>query len=662
MTASLGGAPARSRVAEEIEVALVGRQNSGKTSLLMHLTGTGQRPVNFAGTSVERTESTIAVGSRVLRIVDLPGIGSLRAVTVDEQVSLDYMHSEVGGPDVFCAVLDASKLTVELRLLQALIGLGRPVVVALNKADVARAEGRPVNAAALAEILQIPVIETDGLHRKGIEALREVLARAPEGGLPAPCDLAPDQLAERVQSPGEPIRTLTDRLDAVLLNRWLGLPILAAIIFGMFQLVFAGADPLIGWIESAQGTLSDVVGSWLAPGALRSFAVDGLINGVGSVVVFLPQIALLIALVSVLEASGYMARAAFLLDRLLGRFGLSGRSFVPLATSFACAIPGILASRIIADERDRVATIVVAPLMSCSARLPVYVVLIGAFFSPAWAGVVLFGLYALGIVTAAVVALVVRKTVLRGGSSPLLMELPVYQRPSAKVVWGQVKSTCREFLVLAGTFILVASIAIWFLSYYPRPAEVHDRFEAQRELVPATIEPAQREARLEALDSAERAAYLEQSWLATCGKAVHPVFEPAGFDWRATVGILAAFPARELIVPTMGILYSLGDVDPGAYTLAELGESADRPDGLREKLRTATRPDGRRAFDGLVALAMMVFFALCSQCAATLGAIRRETRSWRWPLFTFTYMTVVAWAAAVLVYQVGSALGFGGAA
>lgn len=644
--------------AGEIEVALVGRPNSGKTSLMMHLTGTGQRPVNFAGSSVERVEATVDADGCRLRIVDLPGIGSLRPVSVDEELSVAYLRG-ADGPDVICAVLDASKLSVELRLLDALTQLGRPLVVALNKSDMATAEGRPVNAAALAELVQFPVIETDGLRRKGVDVLRTVLAAALDRGVPAPLPDHPDVLASRVQSSSPSRRTITDTLDSVLLHKVLGLPVLVAVMFCMFQLVFSGAEPLIGLIESGQTVLSSLVASWLDPGALRSFLIDGLINGVGSIVVFLPQIVLLITLVAVLEASGYMARAAFLLDRLLGRVGLSGRSFVPLATSFACAIPGILASRIINDERDRIATIVVSPLMSCSARLPVYVVLIGAFFPVAWAGLVLFGLYALGIVTAAVVAVTVRHTVLRGGSSPLLMELPAYQPPSLAVVWGQVKSACREFAVLAGTFILAASVAIWFLSYYPRPAEIHERFEAQREQIEVTV-PAERDAALASLQNAERAAYLEQSYLALAGKAVQPVFAPAGFDWRATVGVLAAFPARELIVPTLGILYSLGDVDAGAYTTAELGESELRPNGLRQKLRLARRPDGRPAYDGLVALALMVFFALCSQCAATLGAIRRETRSWRWPIFTFSYMTLAAWGAAVLVYQVGSALELGG--
>ena len=656
MPVPVEGAPPGDRVGA-LRVALVGRQNSGKTSLLMHLTGTAQKPVNFPGSSVESVESSAVVDGHRVVFSDLPGLASMDAISRDERITLDFLRSD-DSTDVLCAVLDASKLAVELELLSSLVELGRPIVVALTKTDIARNEGRPVNAAALAELLQIPVLEVDGLRGTGLKWLGQALLAAPERGPAAAFDPRARDLAESVQSSPAPPRTLTDRLDGILLHPILGLPVLLAVMLGMFQLMFSGADPFVGWIEDGQGALAELIASWVAAGALQSFLVDGLINGLGSVLVFLPQIVLLIALVSVLEATGYMARAAFLLDRLLSRVGLSGRSFVPLTTSFACAVPGILASRIIGNERDRIVTVVVSPLMSCSARLPVYVVMIGAFFPVAWAATVLFGLYALGVVTAGVVALVLRRTVLRGGETPLMMELPSYQRPSWRVVWSQVRMASKSFLVMAGTVIFATSIVIWFASYYPRPAEIERQFETER-LAVAQLPADQRESALERLDAEEQAAFLEQSWLARAGKFAQPLFAPAGFDWRTTVGILAAFPARELVVPTMGILFRAGEVDAGDYDVAEL-QTAERDVGLRQRLREAKRPDGSRAFDGAIALALMVFFALCSQCAATLGAIRRETRSWRWPVFTFVYMTVVAWCAAVLVYQVGNALGVGG--
>lgn len=639
----------------QVLVALVGRQNSGKTSLLMHVSGAPQRPVNFPGSSVERSESSVRVGETRVDLVDLPGIGSLVPVSRDEAVALDYLRGGEGrSPDVLCLVVDAGKLSVELHLFGELVELGLPIVVALNKNDVARGEGREVNRELLERALGVPVVETNGLTGAGVQELRRALVGAAGSSPPQPLQESCDAIAARVTRALPAAVSRTARLDRIFLHRVFGLPILALVVLGIFELVYTGAEPFVAAIESAQEWLSGSVEALMNPGALRSFLVDGLINGLGSVLVFLPQIALLIALISVLEASGYMARAAFLLDRVLGRVGLSGRSFVPLTSSFACAIPGILSARIIDNEHDRLATIAVAPLMSCSARLPVYVVLIGAFFPPASAPFVLAGLYVMGIVLAAVVALVLRWTVLRGGQSVLMMELPAYERPSPKVVVGQVVSACREFLSLAGTIIFATSLLIWAASYYPRPASIHAAFETQRRQAAELSEP-RRQQELARLRTEEEAAYLEQSLLARGGKALQPLFAPAGFDWRTTVGILAAFPARELIVPTLGILYRAGEVDPGAYDLSAL-EGREDGAGLRDRLRTARRADGRPAFDRLVALALMVFFALCSQCVSTLATIRRETRSWRWPVFTFVYMTSLAWLAAVAVYQVGSAV------
>jgi ferrous iron transport protein B len=375
--------------------------------------------------------------------------------------------------------------------------------------------------------------------------------------------------------------------------------------------------------------------------------VDGVVNGIGSTFVFVPQIALLIAFVTLLESSGYMARAVFLLDRMLRRFGLTGRSFVPLTSSFACAIPGILASRIIADERDRIATIVVSPLMSCSARLPVYVVLLAAFFPAEQAGLLLLLLYVLGIVCAVLVALVLRRTALPGGRSSLLMELPSYQTPSLRVVVRQVWAAVVQFLRTAGSVILIATIVVWTLSFFPRNESLQEQFAMQRAAVPTG---AQAEEELARIDQREQAALLEQSYLARIGKTIQPVFAPAGFDWRQTVGILAAFPARELVIPTLGTLHSLGAID------------ADRDNAdarLLTQLREAVDADGRPTMNPLVALALMAFFALCSQCVGTLAAIRRETHGWAWPAFTFGYMTVLAWGVAVAIYQIGSLLGYG---
>lgn len=627
-------------------VALVGRANSGKTSLSMHLTGSRQRPVNFPGTSVERTESETRHGDVRLRVVDLPGIASLRAHSRDEAVAVQFLRPAAGPlPDVLCMAFDASKLPVELHLLRELRQLGLPIVIALTKVDVAVAEGFPVDVTNLQRALGLPLVPVNGATGDGIAALRAALA-APlaEAEHPAAGGDAAAIDAERIRRVR---RSRTDRIDAVLLHPIVGPIVLAAVLLAMFQLVFTVAEPFMGWIEVAQDAAGAAIEAVVPSGVWQSLLVDGIVNGVGASLVFVPQIALLIAFVTIVEASGYMARAVFLLDRPLRRFGLSGKSFVPLTTSFACAIPGIVASRILGDERDRLATIAVAPLMSCSARLPVYVVLLAAFFPAHQAGLLLFLLYALGIVTAVVVALLLRRTVLRGGGSMLAMELPVYQRPRARVVAIHTWMAVRGFLRTAGTVILLATVVVWVLGYFPRPVELQQRFDAERAAAPAGAAGDEVRAEIAAREAGVR---LEQSWLADIGRAVQPVFAPAGFDWRITVGVMAAFPARELVVPTLGTLFSLGEVEA----------SADDPDPrLEDALRNSKRADGRPVMNGLVALAVMAFFALCSQCTSTLAVIRRETHSWRWPVFTFVYMTVLAWIVAVAIFQIGSWLGYG---
>ncbi|HRE90816.1 MAG TPA: ferrous iron transporter B, partial [Myxococcota bacterium] len=569
-------------------LVLVGRQNAGKTSLMMALTGAALRPVNFAGSSVERTEGHVKGHAHT--VVDLPGVTSLEAVSPDEKLALTWLEEAVAEGAILVLVLDAGKLSVELALAFDLFRLKVPTVVALTKSDVAACK---VDAAALEARLGVPVVLVNARTGEGRDAL---LARLPEArrGIEPTSDtprfVAAEALARAVSSVSapSPAQRFTDRVDKVVLHRAFGLPLFLLVVLGIFELLFVGADPLMGLIEEGQGALSGLVESAMDDGALRSLLIDGLINGVGSALVFLPQIIILILLIALLEASGYMARAAFLLDRVLSKVGLSGRSFVPMASAMACAVPGVLATRVIADERERLATIAVLPLMSCSARLPVYVILIGAFFPSSMASLVLLSLYLLGIVIAALVAWLLRRTRLKGESSLLLMELPVYQPPSLRVVWGQVKSATREFLVLAGTVIVATSVVIWALSYYPRPSEISERFDTLRAPItaaerglPEGPQKAAAALALDQLDNAERAAYLEQSALADIGRAVQPVFALAGFDWRTTVGVVAAFPARELIIPTLGVLYSLGDVDAGTYDLAYL-DAADETerDGL----------------------------------------------------------------------------------
>ncbi|MCS7045792.1 MAG: ferrous iron transport protein B [Gemmataceae bacterium] len=477
----------------------------------------------------------------------------------------------------------------------------------------------------------------------------------------------------------------TDRIDAVLTHRVWGLLVFLAIMFIVFQSIFAWAKPLMEAIGAGQEWLGAWVGAGLEPGPLRSLLVDGVVKGVGSVLVFLPQILILFAFVAVLEDCGYMARAAYLMDRLMARAGLNGKSFIPLLSSMACAVPGIMAARVIENRRDRFATIVVAPLMSCSARLPVYALLIGAFLaSPEEAsitnwgwwrpGVVLFAMYCLGLVLAPLVAFALKRTLLRGETPVFVMEMPLYKRPSVRIVARRAIEAGWQFVYRAGTLILASMIVIWALLYFPathpsgdnydrllaeRQAD-RDRWEEQaddlaKELEDRPDSDKQRQLQamrttIEAMDDEIRElqqAWKAQSYLGRVGRWLEPMVRPLGWDWRIGLAALASFPAREVMVGTLGLIFQQGEGDA-----SEEGYQLQ----LGRRLQEATWDDEptRKLFNVPVALSIMVFFALCCQCASTLAVIKRETHSWRWPAFTFVYMTTLAYLGALLVYQVGS--------
>ena len=448
-------------------------------------------------------------------------------------------------------------------------------------------------------------------------------------------------------------RSHSDRIDRVLTHRVFGLAAFVGVSALLFQGIYAWATPAMDLVETAVSALGEALGGALPAGPLRSLLVDGVVAGVGGVLVFLPQIALLFLLIGILEDCGYMARAALLMDRLLGRLGLSGRSFIPLLSSFACAVPGVMAARTIADRRDRFVTVLVAPLMSCSARLPVYALFIAAFIPErtvlgGWLGLqglTLLAMYSLGALVAVPVAWLLRKTLLRGESSPFLLELPAYNWPTPRTVLLRVYQASRAFVVRAGSVILAATIVMWALAYYPRSSEIGDRYEVERAAASVLAEET-REARLDDIDRAEAADYLRSSYLGRAGQTLEPVFQPLGWDWRIGMAALASFPAREVIISALGTIYSLGaDVDE---------DSQD----LKEGLRQAAWPDGGRVFNVPVALSVMVFFALCAQCMSTLAVIQRETSSWAWPVFAFVYMTALAYAGAFGTYRLGVWLGW----
>jgi ferrous iron transport protein B len=451
--------------------------------------------------------------------------------------------------------------------------------------------------------------------------------------------------------------TWSERIDRLLTHRILGLLIFAGIMLLVFQSIFAWAAPAMEVLDGLFGALGQSLEAALPEGALRSLLVDGVVQGVGMVVVFLPQILILFFFIGLLEDCGYMARAAFIMDKVMQKCGLSGKSFIPMLSGFACAVPGILATRVIENRRDRFATILVTPLMSCSARLPVYAIFIGTFIPDrrlvsgiplGLQGVTLFALYALGVATAIAMAWLLRRTVLRGPRSPFILELPGYKWPSVSGVLYRLYDRARAFLLRAGTTILAIAIVVWALSYFPHSQGIADETARERERI-LREEPAGegREARLKSLEATEAGAYLRASYFGRAGQLVEPVFRPLGWDWRISVAALASFPAREVVVATLGTIFNLGR------------EEGEESEALRESLRQARWPadDPWKPDEPLltipVALSIMVFFALCCQCGATVATIRRETGSWGWAWLAFGYMTVLAYAAALVTYQVG---------
>jgi ferrous iron transport protein B len=517
----------------------------------------------------------------------------------------------------------------------------------------------------------------NGKLREHLSAARGRLAAV---GLPVPAveamvryDWAGRMLEGVVSRPSQYAETLSDKIDHVLTHRLWGTLAFVVVMFALFSSIFVLAEPLMGAIDSGFGAMGKwIASSKLEDGALKSLLIDGIIGGVGGVIVFLPQILILFMFIAVLEDCGYMARAAYLMDKLMLRVGLSGKSFIPLLSSFACAIPGIMATRVIENRRDRLTTILIAPLMSCSARLPVYTLLIGAFI-PAQAylggllplqGLVMFAMYLVGIVAAAMVALLLKRTMLRGPTPAFVMELPPYKFPSPRLVIERMVERGWSFIKRAGTLIVAVAIVVWALLYYPHNEEAVEKELAMQksniaaqaaELPPSDLHRKFLESELARFDDPEQYEQLKsgamqrQSYLGRLGHFIEPAVKPLGWDWRVGSAVMASFPAREVVLGTMGVIYNLGED-------VELDSEAGQTQ-LQAQLHNATW-DGtyRPVFTVPMALGLMVFFALCAQCGATLVIIKRETNSWRWPVFTFVYMTALAYLGALATYQIGSML------
>ncbi len=620
---------------ERFNLALVGVPNSGKTSLFNALTGSRQKVANYAGVTIERKSGAfVTPAGRQVTLLDLPGTYSLRGRSPDEIITRDVVLGKRPGeaaPDLILCIADATNLRLTLRLILELKRTGRPLLMVLNMFDIAQRRGIAIDVEAMSAALGIPIITSIAVKKGGADALRQ---RTDElaASMPAPAassewaqtsiaDLKAYQreadriIRETVTMPAKP-DTLTTRVDAVVLHPVWGLVLLASILFVMFQAVFSWAQPLMELLSDSFGALGTLVAQVMPEGIFQSFLQNGLIAGVGSVLVFLPQIIIIFLFILLLEDFGYMARAAFLMDRIMGGAGLHGRAFIPLLSSFACAIPGIMATRVIDNRRDRFTTILIAPLMTCSARIPVYTLIIAAFIPATnvfgWInlqGLVMFGLYVTGIVSALLVSFVIKFFMLRDYQpAPFMLELPDYKLPRLKSIAIGVYTRAKMFLQRAGTTILSMMILIWFLASFPQP--------------PAGAEgPA-----------------IDYSLAAIIGKALEPLFAPIGFNWQIVVALIPGMAAREVAVGALGTVYA---IEGGKEAAEAIGQA------LTSKWSLAT------------ALSFLAWFIFAPQCASTLAVIRRETGGTKWMLITFFYMFALAYLASLVTYKVAVAAGLG---
>ena len=608
-------------------VAVAGSPNAGKSALFNALTGARQKVGNYPGVTVERHSGRLTLADgRPVELVDLPGAYSLDPASPDEAVTRDVLLGKQKGeraPDALVIVVDASNLDNHLRFALQLIELGLPTIVALNMVDLAKRDGLQLDPKRLEAELGVPVIETVAVRKRGISDLQAALddmISAPRCGVHehAPSDLIPLQrrardIAKAAVVSESPVRRWTHRLDGVLLHPIAGPVILAAVLFVMFQAVFAWSEVPVSWIESGIALIAQGAADVLPHGLLRSLIVDGVIGGVGAVVVFLPQILILFFFILLLEASGYMVRAAFLMDKLMHGAGLSGRAFIPLLSSFACAVPGIMATRTIDNPKDRLTTILVAPLMTCSARLPVYTLIIAAFIPDRTVGLgvglqglVMFGLYVTGVGGALLAALTLRRTVTKGGGGAFMMELPKYQMPQLKDVVIGLYQRALIFLKRAGTIILGTTVLLWALASFPqaRPGE----------------------------------SQIEASIAGKISSGIEVLVKPIGFNRDISLALLPAMAAREVAVSAIGTVYSI-----------DAGDDQNANVALEDRLR------GRWSL--ATALAFLAWFVFAPQCISTIAVTRRETNGWKWPAFMVGYLFALAYIAAGATYWTAVALG-----
>jgi ferrous iron transport protein B len=627
-------------------IVLLGNPNCGKTSLFNLLTGSHYKVANYPGVTVEKREGLSVLSNQVTaQLTDLPGTYSLQGESIDERVA---MRELAAAHDLTVLVVDASNLERNLYLVSEVIDRGLPLVIALNMMDLTEKRGLKVLNARLSVLLDVPIIPIVALKRLGIEELKQTLILQLERKkissqrfVWAQHDLALREISERDQSPlsdseysgvasaryqwiqevmrqstvqSQAGRNWSERVDEFVMHRYWGLVIFFLIMGFIFQSIYSWASYPMELIDAFIAQIGAWIGLIVPQGSLRSLLVDGILAGVGSVLIFIPQIALLFFFIGILEDSGYLCRAAFVMDRVMRKVGLQGRSFIPLLSSFACAIPGIMATRSIPSIADRFITILVAPLMSCSARLPVYTLLIAAFVPSYYVGgifslqgLVMFALYALGVLGAAVVAFILKRLLFIGEPTLFVMEMPPFRMPSLRLIFRDVWDRIRIFIRSAGSVILACSVVLWFLASHP-------------------------------LNEIGAAPVVKESYAGMLGNLIEPVIRPLGFTWEIGIGIIASFAAREVFVSTLATVYNLSDVEDTQRSLVELLQHGAQESG----------------FSLAGALSLLVFYVFACQCMSTLAVCRRETGSWRWPLLMFVYMTVLAYGAAYGTFNLAS--------
>ncbi|MBN1815994.1 MAG: ferrous iron transport protein B [Sedimentisphaerales bacterium] len=678
-----------------VTVALAGNPNSGKTTIFNALTGARQHVGNYPGVTVEKKEGHRSHKGLDIRFVDLPGTYSLTAYSVEEIIARNFLlHQQ---PDLVVHVIDASNLERNLYLSVQLMELGVPLLLAFNMSDVARQRGLIFDIPLLSQLLGAPIIPTVGSKSQGIDRLLDKVVEIVQtrampvyryhygteveqqiGRIVQQIDAHPDlarcyrprwlaiklleqdreirqevqiesvletahngirhletiygdeaaivladqrygfisgACQEAVKSTVESRHDVSDRIDAILTHRALGLPIFLGLMYAVFQLVFHLGEYPMNWLESSFHWLGGLVASTWPPDSnsiLKSLLVDGIIGGVGGVLVFLPNIFLLFLAIAFLEDSGYMARAAFIMDRLMHKMGLHGKSFIPMLIGFGCSVPAIMATRILENRRSRLTTIMIIPLMSCGARFPIYALIIPAFFPEHMRGLILWGVYLIGIVLAVICARLLRKTLLKGQTVPFVMELPPYRMPTARGLWLHTRMRSWHYVKKAGTIILGISIVLWGLTSFPRPSAEQ----------------------LEGLDGEQiQSALLRHSIAGRVGKTIEPAIRPLGFDWKIGTALIGAMAAKEVFVSQLGIVYSLGEVDEGSAV-------------LRERLRADYTP--------LQGFCVMLFCLISAPCMATVAITRREAGAWKWALFQWAALTILAYGLTLIVFQIGS--------